>query len=281
MKALSNDLDRAFVACAPPDPMQLRFARTAALLSLSLLALAACREDEPEDASTANIVGGRLANEAPGVGYLLASRAPALPVGPFCGATLIASDIAVTAAHCVRDNDTFAVGFGQAGSSPPIRVKKAVTHPAYPGRGYRHDLAVLVLERPASVAPLPIAAPVVATSATTIGYGRVIEGPKDQQGGWTGERKRAELWIFGADGQNIWAQGREGALCYGDSGSALLTSTNPPNALGVLWGSPQEEDVLCKTGTTRIFTSLSDERAFIEQVIACKDTSETSACIDP
>jgi secreted trypsin-like serine protease len=247
------------------------------LVLMSSMALVACEGNDAGGVAalrTNDIVGGRLEAGVPAVGYLLVANSPAEPVGPYCGATLIAPDVAVTAAHCVRGHDTFAVGFGEAGSAAPIRVVKTMRHPEYPGGGFRHDVAVLVLESNAGIAALEIAPPQVGAFARFIGYGRTTEGPKGAPGGWTYERKQETEEIVGADMLDVWTHGVDGGTCFGDSGGPLLTGDDHPAIIGVLWGSPPEEDVLCTPGTTRVFTSLSGERGFIDRAIACKASTD-------
>ncbi len=70
---------------------------------------------------------------------------------PFCGASLITSRWAMTAAHCVDDKDVrdmvLLLGdhtVGRAEDGEVVRaVDKVVTHPHFGGKGLQHDIALL------------------------------------------------------------------------------------------------------------------------------------------
>lgn len=165
-------------------------------LRLAALALAACSVaacGEADNVITAGAVesdlvaGGRDLRWAAS-GYL--ARGPSMEgldrARPFCGATLIAPDVAVTAAHCVVDRETtLAFGSGDAGGGPVVRVIERHVHPGYRpellaarAEALTNDVAWVVLERPISFvkpAELPAEAPAVGCSAQAIGY-RAADG---------------------------------------------------------------------------------------------------------
>ncbi len=94
----------------------------------------------------------------------------------FCTGTLIASDLVLTAAHCLYDKTTgrridpatmeFRAGWRNGRASAYRKVRRAVAHPEYTYDGavsadrVRHDLALLELDRPVrntTVLPFTIA----------------------------------------------------------------------------------------------------------------------------
>src|SRR5690606_14188917 len=105
------------------------------------------------------LVGGRRDLRWASSGYL--ARGPSMAdldlSKPTCGATLIAPNVVVTAAHCVADDDaTFAFGAGDTASGPLVRVVERHVHPSYRPEPQqpvdlvhalrKYDVAYLVLE---------------------------------------------------------------------------------------------------------------------------------------
>lgn len=105
----------------------------------------------------------------------------------FCGASLIAQDVVLTAAHCVEhqvDNLTVVIGLKRNEISPdtPARKVKAIKiHPQYGQVGYAFDLALLFLEPQLAAASLAapitlnrdVTLPAVADKARVIGHGNM------------------------------------------------------------------------------------------------------------
>jgi len=164
--------------------------RLALVLSIGL-GLAACAAPESADleetgADDAEIVGGSRDLRWSASGYLLkgASMEALDKSKPACGATLIAPNVAVTAAHCVLDqNATFAFGTGDIGTGPVIRVKERRQHPKFHAEAQgsidlvhalrKYDVGVLILERAVpGVTPalLPDEKPAIGCNLRAIGY---------------------------------------------------------------------------------------------------------------
>ncbi|TDU90429.1 trypsin [Kribbella voronezhensis] len=172
---------------------KLKFARTA--LAVTAVALASAGAVGTAEARTAppttNIVGGSLAStaQAPWAIALNNSNSP-VPSGQYCGATLVAANKLVTAAHCVgQPRSTYTAIQGRddlkSTGGRTSKISKIWKDPQY-GRVGGHDVAVLTLTTPfIGVATLPLetsrAADAVGAQSTVYGWGDTEgTGPEDR-----------------------------------------------------------------------------------------------------
>ncbi len=120
--------------------------------------------------SDKRIINGSNASEAewPWMAALFQTGAAPedLGTGQFCGGTLIAPDMVLTAAHCVADfidySGEISVVVGRtrlsSGSGEIAKVKSFLVHPDYDPQFTRFDFAVLKLESPLSITPIQLIA---------------------------------------------------------------------------------------------------------------------------
>ena len=137
------------------------------------------------------ILGGAVAapGQFPFMAALMDSRARHAVDGVFCGGTLIAPRVVLTAGHCVEGSNAsemdVVVGrtrLTDEQSGERISVTKIVQYPTYNSKTVKGDVALLQLEHPAAVAPLALAHPGDGTPQApgnrvmTIGWGATQEG---------------------------------------------------------------------------------------------------------
>lgn len=259
-----------------------------AALLLSALAASAC--SAPPDGTTgeSEVVGGRAETGFAAVGYLAKGDSIATLAGPNCGATLIAPDVAITAAHCIKTYPTAAYGFG-IGSKEAARIIPAVavySHPDYKAATsadqprYHHDLALLKLAQPVPGAVVADVADATAgQSLTYVGYGRVTNGDVEVRDGYTGERKSADFAVRRVDDLNIFVTGQDGGNCWGDSGGPLLDPRTGA-VTGVL-ADFDEGKYTCEVGNHMVFTRLAGETAFLDAAKACTMPSGFAGDLPP
>lgn len=245
--------------------------RFAACLSLAVLCSAAvgcAAEAEPDEAEPAvaedMLVGGKREARWAGSGFLLRGdsieRLDETKVA--CGATLIAPNVVVTAAHCVTDaGATFAFGTGDVGSSPLVKVIERHAHPKYHPEAVgrvdlvhalrKYDVAYLVLERVvdfAKPAELIAEKPPVGCNVQAIGY---------RAEGTTPVKKSTPACVLfrvtlGTDPIfEVHPQGFT-ALCQadGDEGSPVVQRSGDRHVLvGIFVGSVTQGLTDCRRGT--------------------------------
>jgi secreted trypsin-like serine protease len=243
------------------------------------LGLVACSADaRTDDGRSAEepVVGGRLETRYPAVGYLASGATPDEVTSLGCGATLIAPDVVVTAAHCIVDKlprgaRAFGFGVGDASAKKITVAKRVYVHPAYAPwllrPTARGDIAILQLERPIlDVAPMRVVTPSAAGSFLYLGYGRTTPGGVSVTDGYTLERKSMPMEIVRFDDVDVQAHGVGGGNCWGDSGGPLF---DPERGLiGVISKFAGAND--CQVGNDMLFANLSSEMGFVEAATKCQ-----------
>lgn len=137
------------------------------------------------------ILGGAVAapGQFPWMASLVDAKAERAILGAYCGGTVIAPRVVLTAAHCVQGTrpGEMDVVIGRTRLSQDdvgerIPVVKILSHPGYDNVTVRNDAALLQLERPTTAEPLAIAHPADDGLTTpgarviTAGWGTTSEG---------------------------------------------------------------------------------------------------------
>ena len=222
------------------------------------------------------MIGGAPEAGYAAVGFLLDMHEGATV---FCGATLVAPDVAVTAAHCVdpmAGADRYVMGFGTVANEPPRpeNVRRAITevirHPSYApvnlDAGSPFDIAVLRLAEPVTDRePANIGAATTSCDYRYVGYGRSTPGGVFVLHTEWGERKSVQTCVRSQTAQELVIRGVDGGHCWGDSGGPLMVE-GQNEIVGLLSRfapiSPMEW-YECKKQNTMIMIRVDVNRDFI------------------
>jgi len=176
-----------------------------------------------------------------------------------CGASLVASDVILSAAHC-RGQSSNQVTVGQSrtgfnGNGATRRITQRVSHPNYRDSSINYDYMVMKLNSPVDTDTYPpirlnqqSAVPINNEELTVIGFGALSEGgfstpsrlqevnvnyiPSstcNQRNSYNGDVKDATMFCAGTGG------GKDS--CQGDSGGPIFTNREPIEQIGIVsWG---------------------------------------------
>jgi uncharacterized protein (TIGR03382 family) len=225
-------------------------------LALTCL-VSACAVDEVGVARQ-DIIAGQASDpgEFPATGQLVIEDTMV------CTATLIAPDVAITAAHCL---DTPAFGrFGFTldaddgdGTDNIIPVSVWHRHPEFDDRveefldlSVRNDLGVILLERPIlEVTPEQIAMPAEGeldppgTQLALVGYGRTV-----WHLGGDAVKRDAQVVVDRAESHEFSTTASGPQACNGDSGGPLFADTPKGRRLVGLVSRAVGDSAMCDTG---------------------------------
>jgi hypothetical protein len=154
-----------------------------------------------------------------------------------CTGTLIASNVVITAGHCVKDGCADRVFVGEdvtkSHAGTVISVRDAQSHPEYGPPDPTHDVAVLILSKDADCEPRPIADAGMLKAAPSVrlaGYGNT---DVYSSGGY-GRRRMVDVPLaspdrrYGADPDTEFIAGApflDRDSCNGDSGGPAFVQS--------------------------------------------------------
>ncbi|KAF0708966.1 hypothetical protein As57867_006130, partial [Aphanomyces stellatus] len=206
----------------------------------------------------------------------------------YCGGSLVAPGIVLTAAHCINSVLPYvAIGVHNlTGTSDGelIRAKEQFKHPKFTSASSGHDAAILLLETDSQVEPVEITWDDVAQGIPTVvrGWGTTSEGGKQSQvlkevgvDAWDNDKCAKAISRTITDSM-ICAGGLKGEdSCQGDSGGPLTVEADGSEKLvGIVsWG------IGCaRENYPGVYTRLSQAavREFVEQYVPSSPTDEPS-----
>lgn len=220
--------------------------------------------DSAVDDSSA-IFGGKDEDGYPSAGYLVSYESANTVTT--CGLTYVSQNIAVTAAHCVENSNTFFVGVDEFSyiESANFEVLEIFAHPQWDGEQRAYDLAVIRFENEATVSTSTIAPAEVGCGYEIVGYGSTELDATLDPG--VRLRKSYQLCIDAFTDNNIYFSGETGGVCFGDSGSPIFkTGTNQVvGVLSAVFPLPGFTDRYCDIGNNALAVRLDTFESYVAQ----------------
>ncbi|WKZ30495.1 MAG: trypsin-like serine protease [Candidatus Dojkabacteria bacterium] len=197
-----------------------------------------------------------------------------------CGAVFMNSSKVITAAHCIDEGDSFALGTGQLNLLTPQKTQKsAISHPSWDRKTSNNDVATLELDNPLpqnTVSALTTASPDMSCDYRVVSYGRTELDPQERLE-VERPRKGADVCITNISENIFYLQGPSGGICVGDSGSPIFKkSTGQP--VGVISAIiVSQRDIPCYVGNTAIAVRLDSHQAFLNNAVPQPPTGNSAA----
>ncbi|MCW2967573.1 MAG: putative trypsin-like protease [Solirubrobacteraceae bacterium] len=239
------------------------------------------------------ILGGAVAapGQFPWMAALMDSSADRAIDGVFCGGTVIAPQVVLTAHHCIDGTKASEVNvivgrtrLSQDGDGQRIAVTQIDAYPGYNSKSVVGDVALLKLATPTTVQPMPIAHPADSALATpgtdvvTIGWGATQEG-----GNISDELRFVRLTVRSHNkcdaiygpipdaSQLCIGSDRAGEdSCQGDSGGPVISG---PGAAARLIGTVSYGQGCGHKGVPGVYTRISRYASWIDQHAAALNGS--------
>lgn len=247
--------------------MSIHFLSGKAALGLSvvasMIALAAVGCSAPPDPAlsqkahtTSDIIGGTADSGDEAVVGVFAEDAKH---GSTCTGEIIAPTVVLTAGHCVTPA---VLGFtptaitviaapditqffgGKGDKSKLLKVAKATAHPQYNPQTGANDIAIVILEKPTDITPLPFNRSAAAAnklegqSGRAIGYGQTIDGDSNS----ANKKNQATLKLSKFTPTSFLAASLPATQCHGDSGGPVLAKIDGKETIiGIGWRTVQDD----------------------------------------
>lgn len=258
----------------------MRLSRYAALLVFTIGGASCVSPEEPSrplvPSRSQAIIGG-----APDTSDSAVVAIVQKSTGSLCSGTLIASDVVLTAAHCVYGVSPgdlqVLVGDDVSNPTQTIAVTSATAYPTYDGESDGIpggiDLGVLTLASSPGIAPVPIRTAVAdselaGADVTLVGYG--VESTTDTM--TSGTREAVALSVTSVCSRLLTLGGADANACFGDSGGPVLLGGE---LVAVISGG--STDCIAPTDVVRLGAHLE----WLAQVMAGSASSSCPSCVEP
>jgi secreted trypsin-like serine protease len=289
---------------------ELRGRIASALLACALAALLAPATAAAAPGATASIIGGHSATieEFPSLVYIEADEGKH---GFSCTGTVVAPRVILTAAHCVEDVEKgtitpaadYALSTGvadprRAAQDNVFRIVATHVFPGFDPGALHGDAAILVIDRPTSAPPIPLAgaedAALYAGGAEAqltgwgLTHGRAKKAPANLrattmlvQPAKSCAQKVKPFYkpYLPTEQVCLLATNRQSGGCFGDSGGPAIAhrADGTPVQLGVTsTGGPE-----CSTKTPTVLTRADFIAPWISEWIAATETGAAPPTVDP
>jgi secreted trypsin-like serine protease len=219
------------------------------------------------------IVGGQAASQT----YSFMVSMQDLNGNHFCGAALVKSNVAVTAAHCVSGQDVRQMQVrvnttDRTAGGETARITGATVHPQYdPTITGHNDVAVIKLDTQLQAAPIDIgASPGVGAPVRILGWGLTCPtrgcGDSPVQLQELGTSVLDDARCDGVDGPNelcINNANFNGGACFGDSGGPAVVDEGGTLKLVGATSRNSAHSLICGR-TPSIYSDLRAQKKFID-----------------
>ncbi len=201
-----------------------------------------------------------------------------------CGLVYLSSNQAITAGHCIKEDNTIKVGTGNYNSdiNANVEVNEAIIHPDWNEEDRSFDIAKIFFEDTENLELATVTTPATGCNYIIVGYG-LSDG--EDQDNTLRERKSIDLCIDAMTDKLIYISSVSGGVCFGDSGSPIFVKdTNEVVAvLSAVFISDQENNETCDYGNTALGVRLDAYADFINgnslESQICNDSCESSLCV--
>lgn len=240
------------------------------LLAFGFFMLGKLKEPDTAPEESSALYGGKIANnEYPYAGYLISYDND--ESASICGTVYLSDTTAISAAHCFDNKVTAYLGYSlfNFNLDQNFLAQDTIINPLWNGKNVDSDLAVIRL-------PLDfyqvkdfaeIGSPQIGCNYEVLGYGKTENDSERSQ--LDKLRKKAQFCIEEIDSKTFYLKGKDGGICFGDSGSPIFEmGTN--KVVGIISSitttkSHTDEDP-CSIGNRAIAVRTDKNLQFIAEV---------------
>jgi len=216
------------------------------------------------------IYGGQLESSYPYTGYMNEVTQDNKLVT--CGATFLTSDVAVSAAHCIKPRSTIYLGINdfKLNATDNYLTEDSSINPEWLGKSSK-DISIIKTKEPIlnlNVFP-EIGTPSNGCHYKVVGYG-LNENNSDNNKLIYKPRKSSDICIIEIFNDQALFKGSNGGICYGDSGSPIFDK-NTNKIVGIvssIVSTSLDTSTYCLINNSGIMVRLDSNKDFINSYIS-------------